>query len=217
MENENLLSGGENNTAPETEFSGEQEATIPQPPEGSEIGSGITLKFNKELREIPYSEAVTLAQKGLKYDSIMPEWERLKALAKKSGKSIADYLSATEQSQNAALREQLILECGGNEAAADRLLAFENSAEPAGQLLELKREFPEIEGLDALPEGAKQLCDSMALSPLNALLLYNHRVAREAAQAYKKQQSAAQSSLGSQNSHRINDSAEDEFIRGLWA
>lgn len=215
MENENLLSG-ENTNLPEIELSGEQEVTIPEAPENSEQKTGITLKFNKELREIPYGEAVVLAQKGLKYDSILPEWGRLKVLAQESGKSIADYLSQAEKSSLNARREQLLLECGGNEAVADRLLELENAAGTSGQLLELKREFPEIESLEALPDGVKALCEDLSVSPLNAMLLYNHRAARAAAEAAAKQHSAASSSLGSQNTHRMIDSADDEFVRGLW-
>ena len=216
MENENLLSG-ENTVSPEKELIGQQEDTTPNAPENSEERVGITLKFNKETREIPYSEAVALAQKGLKYDSILPEWGRLKALAQKSGKSITEYLSLSEEQALRSRREQLVLECGGNEAAADKILALESEADTSGQLLELKREFPEIEGLDAMPDGAKALCEDLGVSPLNAMLLYNHRVARAATLAAAKQQSAASSSLGSQNTHRMLDTADDEFIRGLWS
>ena len=40
----------------------------------------LEIKFNKELIQLDRDNAVTLAQKGMKYDSIKEEYERLKAL-----------------------------------------------------------------------------------------------------------------------------------------
>lgn len=216
MDNENLQAAEQPDSAAEN-LENEQQATTPDTALSHSEQEGLTLKFNKKEQKIPYDEAVALAQKGLKYENILPEFSRLKALARKSGKSIADYLTAAEESALGIRKAELLAACGGNEEAASKLLMLENAENPTGELVALRREFPEINSLSELPEGVKELCDSLGLSPLNGLLLYNHRKARIALETVQKQQAAYAQSVGSQNSHPIKDSGEDDFIRGLWS
>ena len=68
-----------NNAAlPETEenLPTEDTATIPAADSASE--AFLEIKFNKEIVGLDRETAVTLAQKGMKYDSIAEEYERLK-------------------------------------------------------------------------------------------------------------------------------------------
>ncbi len=68
-----------NNAAlPETEGNLPTEDTATIPAADSESAAFLEIKFNKEIIELDRERAVTLAQKGMKYDSIAEEYERLK-------------------------------------------------------------------------------------------------------------------------------------------
>lgn len=70
----------------------------------------LTIKYNKESRNLSQDEAVELAQKGMNYDRIYSQYEALKqyegldkeleALAKANGMSIADYVANLKEVQN---------------------------------------------------------------------------------------------------------------------
>ena len=48
----------------------------------------VPIKFNKEIKEIPLSEASALAQKGMKFDLISEEYKTLKKLSQKNNKTV---------------------------------------------------------------------------------------------------------------------------------
>lgn len=76
MEQNEILTG---EVLPKTETEKENEngqATIPAA-EGEETAF-LEIKFNKELIKLDREKAVTLAQKGMKYDSIFEDYEKLK-------------------------------------------------------------------------------------------------------------------------------------------
>lgn len=80
MEEKEILTG---EVLPETEsiVTNEGEATIPDA--ASEEAAFLEIKFNKELVKLDRENAVTLAQKGMKYDSISEDYERLKNQSQK--------------------------------------------------------------------------------------------------------------------------------------
>lgn len=69
---------------PETERETLQEnGAVTIPAEKGEADTFLEIKFNKELIKLDREKAVTLAQKGMKYDSISEDYERLKSLTNK--------------------------------------------------------------------------------------------------------------------------------------
>ncbi len=67
---------------PETEITDlQKEATTPLTASREE--PFLQIKFNKELIELDRETAVSLAQKGMKYDKISEDYDRLKGLAEK--------------------------------------------------------------------------------------------------------------------------------------
>ncbi len=80
MEEKEILTG---EVLPETEsiVTNEGEATTPDAT--SEEAAFLEIKFNKELVKLDRENAVTLAQKGMKYDSISEDYERLKNQSQK--------------------------------------------------------------------------------------------------------------------------------------
>ncbi len=73
--------------APQTEEENLQKggATTPDAPSPEE--AFLKIKFNKELIELDRETAITLAQKGMKYDKISEEYDRLKGLASESDRT----------------------------------------------------------------------------------------------------------------------------------
>ena len=65
----------------------------------------IEVKFNKETKKIPLSEAVNLAQKGMKFDMLSPAFEKLKGLSKNAGLTVDGFIS---QLENQSHRTQLL-------------------------------------------------------------------------------------------------------------
>lgn len=97
----------------------------------------IRIKYNGEMIDLPLSEAVVLAQKGMNYDHMLSEREResaaLSRMAAEAGLSLGEYLSLVEE-RGAAVDPQ--------EAAWRRLLTS----------------YPDIE-IEQLPAGFFQKID----------------------------------------------------------
>lgn len=185
-----------------------------------EKAAGITLKFNKEIREIPYEEAVVLAQKGLKFDKISAEFDRLKQLAVKSGKSISEYITEIESRELSERRSQLLEGCAGNEELTDHILSLEKEAKNthSDALAQLKEEFPEINSTEDLPDEVRESVELLGGNLLTAYLLYNHRQRRAAEISSLKQQQSREASVGSQQRYAAeNTGGIEEFIKGIWS
>lgn len=181
---------------------------------------GLTLKFNKEIREIPYDEAVTLAQKGLKFDKISGEFERLKNLAVRNGKSIGEYISSIEENELSLRKAKLLEGCAGNEELAEHILSLEKSvgAKENDDFSILQREFPEIKSADDLPDEVKENVELLGGNLLSAYLLYEHRQAKLSKEARLREQISRQASVGPQQSHAVESVGSlEEFIKGIWS
>lgn len=188
-------------------------------PESTTHLPNVTLKFNKEILEVPYDEAVTLAQKGLKFDKISPELERIKNLAGKKGMSIGDFLSEIENSETAARREQLLESSGGNEELTEHILKLEEQSKIKNDSLEsLKREFPQIKSSEDLPDEVLEQLDLVGGNMLSAYLLYLHRQNLLSEESRLRQAQNRATALGSQQKNAPeNTSSNEEFIKGIWS
>lgn len=204
--------------AEEQSLTVECEGTTPsaQTDEGSK--KGITLKFNKEIREIPYEEAVELAQKGLKFDTIRSDFEKIKSICAKNGKSVSQFITEIENEQIELRRKQLLESCAGNEELAEHILSLENEKKVGDNgLSELTAEFPEIKSLEDLPQEVLDSVELLGGNVLSAYLLYSHRQARSAQASLIKQKQSSISSVGSLSSGaKTGSSADDEFIKAIW-
>ncbi len=208
-------------TEPQVKAENSNESPTDTTPETTrEKTPGLTLKFNKEIREIPYDEAVVLAQKGLKFNKISGEFERLKNLAAKSGKSIGEYISSIEENELAVRKAKLLEDCAGNEELAEHILSLEKtdrSKENDGFSI-LQREFPEIKSADDLPDEVKETVELLGGNLLSAYLLYEHRQAKLGKEARLKQEISREASVGPQQSHAKESAGSlEEFIKGIWS
>ena len=104
----------------------------------------IPIKFNKETRNLTLEEATTLAQKGLKFESIEKEYNLLKQLALRENKSIPLYIAELDRRYNEEKKQSLTEKCGGNEEIAEHILSLENEKKAGDGFDELTSAFPEI-------------------------------------------------------------------------
>ena len=183
------------------------------PAEGSAKSAFLEVKFNKETRKLTSDEAVTLAQKGMKFDLISANFERLKELSRLSGKSVGDYLDTLEQTRRETRLKELTEDCGGNEDAARRLLDAEAPKDDG--LSEFRAEFPDV-GEEEIPDEVKTAANEKGTGLLLEYLLHLHRQRVAAANELLRRKETAEKSLGSLSSGTVADQVRAEFIKGVW-
>lgn len=179
------------------------EEAIPNP----EQAKGIEVKFNKQLRRLSESEARDYAEKGMKYDSLIPVLNRLKELYPDSSMSLgqlADNLFK-EKEEKARLAEQAA-ENGGRQ---DRLTA---------QFLELKAKFPEI-SIREVPKSVIELSLKGEIPLYYAYLGYLHDEESKAARSQFSAQKAKDAAAGELNDapDRLSSPEIAAMLRGIWA
>ena len=177
----------------------------------------IPIKFNKEIRQLDISEATTLAQKGMKFDLISGDLDRLRLLAQKSGESVTDFITLLEKQRNEVRMKEILEECGGNEQIARRLLDAEEVKEQKSDLDEVSAYFPHIKQLSDLPQAVVEKASLTGENLLNCLLRYRLDAENKERALKSEQRAAAASSVGSlKNSGGGIDAVNAEFLRGLW-
>lgn len=179
------------------------EEAIPNP----EQAKGIEVKFNKKMLRLSESEARDYAEKGMKYDSLIPVLNRLKELSPDSSMSLgqlADHLFK-EKEEKARLAEQAA-ENGGRQ---DRLTA---------QFLELKAKFPEI-SIREVPKSVIELSLKGEIPLYYAYLGYLHdeesKTARSQLSAQKAENAAAVDLNDAPD--RLSSPEIAAMLRGIWA
>lgn len=184
-----------------------------KPQSDSADSAFLEVKFNKETRKLTSAEAVTLAQKGMKFDLISANFDKLKNLSKLAGKSVGDYLDGLETARRENRFKELVEDCGGNEDAARRLLDAE---EPKGDdLAEFRAEFPEISE-EKIPDEVKTAAEEKGTGLLLEYLLYLHRQRNAVDSELLRRKETAEKSLGSLSAGTVTDPARAEFIKGVW-
>lgn len=178
----------------------------------------IPVKFNKEVKNIPLSEATDFVQKGMKFDLISEDYKRLKNLAASGGRTVCDYITLLESQENSKRYEKLLEECGGNETAANRILELEKGNSPEYDFAELKESFPEIENKDMLPREVLQRVELSGGNILDAYLRYMLKSERERQRILNDRERAEMSSAGSQSKNEGLglDAAANQFLKGIW-
>ena len=71
-----------------------------------EEGVAISVKFNKEIKNLTAAEAATLAQKGMKFQMIEDDFLKLKSIAGKHNKSVPEYISDLERQESEQRRKR---------------------------------------------------------------------------------------------------------------
>ncbi len=200
----------------EENMTSEGEETKPQISDG---GIKIPIKFNKEERELSLEEATTLAQKGLKYDMITPEFDRLRILAQHNGKSVGEFLSMVEGNLRKEHRDEILSKCGGNEEFTDNFINMEEKLlGDDGQIKELKEFFPEISGYDELPKEVIARSREKGSRILDEYLRYLHTLKMQKKASEEKEKDVKKHTLGSLKTEDTGavDPVRNMFLKGLW-
>jgi len=192
------------------------EATIPNADEPvNDTADFLEVKFNKEITKLDRQSAVAFAQKGMKYDLVSADYERLKALSKNSGKSVSDYLLMLEGREKNEQIEKLLNQGLEERELVDRVLQLKEETK-TDELSLLKAEFPEICDEEQLPCEVKTAAQTKGTGLLFEYLLHEHRAHRAAEEEKQRQRVSAKASTGSLSENNRPNSFEAEFIKGLW-
>ena len=212
MDNESL------NSLPQT--GGEEINETPaeedtRPTAGKEIF--VPVKYNKEIRNLALDEAAVLAQKGLKFDAISEDYENLRRIASKSGKSVPEFILELDNDRTEARKKELSDKCGGNGEMAEYIIGLEKGGEGDMGFKELNKYFPDIKEPSDLPETVVENAVMKGTMLLDEYLRYRLDAKREAARASAERQNAAKAGIGPQTDRGSAVNPETaEFLKGLW-
>lgn len=208
------------------------------PPEGTDAPAEqeeaappvIHAKYNKQERAYSLDEARPLVEKGLKYDAIKADYDRLRYFAKSLDIGVPDLVERLMKSADDKMYSDILKECDGNETAARQLFAYRKNerdqkfaryqeedarqeaedAEAAGreltqrlakEYLELSREFPgQFAQFQDVPQAVVNDAVRRRIPLLDAYLRFQHRETVKTQRAKSQQADAKQSSAGSMSS-----------------
>ena len=205
MTDEIITAQPEAEIAAETELaetSAQSEAATPS----SEQERGIEVKFNKQLRHLSESEARDFAEKGMKYDSLIPVLNRLKELSPDSSMSIAQLVAHLfkEREERASMEQN-----EQNEGRQNRLTA---------QFIELKSKFPEI-NIREIPKSVIEQSLKGEIPLYYAYLGYLHgeRLKAERSSVAQEKASAAATGGLKDSPDRLSSPEIAAMLKGIWA
>lgn len=202
----------------------------------SEPAPFLTVRYNHADKGLTESEAITLAQKGMAYD---PLYESLQRAAALKGVDIKTFISSAEREAEEKYRAELEEKYGEDSEAIDALMEIYRSKKEktineaksntenqkrekqeiletrlANEFVELKKEFPEIEKFEDLPNSVKtEAAEGKDL--LFAYLKHKHQENKKIEASKAKQQVVAKSSVGSLQSAE-KEGAFDALMQGLY-
>lgn len=184
------------------EMSVQSEEAIPS----DEQKGGIEVKFNKQLRRLSESEARDFAEKGMKYDSLIPVLNRLKELSPDSSMSIAQLVDHLfkEREERASMEQN-----EQNEGRQNRLTA---------QFIELKSKFPEI-NIREIPKSVIEQSLKGEIPLYYAYLGYLHgeRLKAERSSVAQEKASAAATGGLKDSPDRLSSPEIAAMLKGIWA
>ena len=191
----------------ENTFSQGEEDTTPNTPDNNAF---LEVKFNKETKRLTIEEATTLAQKGMKLDQISEELGILQSLAKEKGVGLKDFVHALKNE-----REKTRLELLKERYSDDTELAEILSGVEADEVRELKELIPEIRE-ELIPQEVKRAAEQSGKGLLLEYLLYEFKRNKAQQNETARQEASRAQSLGSLSSGGAENTADAEFLRGLW-
>lgn len=191
----------------ENTFSQGEEDTTPNTPDNNAF---LEVKFNKETKRLTIEEATTLAQKGMKLDQISEELGILQSLAKEKGVGLKDFVHALKNE-----REKTRLELLKERYSDDTELAEILSGVEADEVRELKELIPEIRE-ELIPQEVKRAAEQNGKGLLLEYLLYEFKRNKAQQNETARQEASRAQSLGSLSSGGAENTADAEFLRGLW-
>ena len=178
----------------------------------------IPVKFNKEVKEISLQEASNLAQKGMKFDIISEDYEKLKNLALSENKSVSEFLGELISNKKNERIENLTKILGGNKDMAEHVISLEDKETNINSDLdEVKKYFPKIKGDEDLPGEVVEASKLKGTNLLNEYLRYLLKERLNLDKVIDNQNKTQGLSLGSHINSQTEENPETiQFLKGLW-
>ena len=202
-------------TEKKTDGQGEHKTNAPEKT-GGEVT--VPVKINKVIKNLTLEEVSSLAEKGMKFDIIVKDYEKLTALANKRGISVSKLIDIIGEEDVKLRKAQLLEECAGNEKIAEHILNLETkSGENNDDMEELREYYPQFENIEQLPDAVIEAVKLKGTKPLDEYLRYCLQEERVRKEHEKNRRAAEDSGIGPQ--HRTGaakDPVNAEFLRGIW-
>ena len=206
----------ENNTAPKVdENMSVQKDTINSSTEKEII---IPIKFNKEVKNLTVSQATELAQKGMKFDLILKDYEVLKRLSKAFGKSVPEFLCQLEREYYNKRYNELLDICK-DEKLAEHVMGLEQKAagKSDSSFADIMFYFPKIKSKEDLPQEVIEASELKGTLLLDEYLRYILESKKRLEDIEKNRKNIEGASVGSQGNRKSAVTPEAaEFLKGLW-
>lgn len=199
----------------EPEIETDSEKSMPD----SENRVVIPVKFNKEIKELTLEEAANLAQKGMKFELILKDFNTLKELSAKAGKSVTLFLEDMKNAVYCERKAALTEKCGGDTELAEHIISLEKEGVTVSDMgfSELQEFFPQITEKEDLPQEVIEASMLKGTLLLDEYLRYRLAEELRTKEALKKQKHCENISIGSQLNRKGSDNPETtEFLKGLW-
>lgn len=205
MTNDTLIAQPEATTECEAETA---PASVSEDAIPNEKEEGIEVKFNKQLRRLSLSEARDFAEKGMKYDSLIPVLNRLKELSPDGSMSLsqlADHLFEEKEKRASDAQE------------AEELFGRQNRL--TAQFIELKSKFPEIGGIRDVPKSVIEQSLNGDIPLYYAYLGYRHEQEQKARLAEQSSEKAKAATAGNLKDAPDTLSSPEiaAMLKGIWA
>lgn len=181
--------------------------------------STVKVDFDGETKEFTQSEASLLASKGIRYDMICEDFERIKQIAQNRGCDVAGLISSLENEQENQRKEELLKKCSGDTALVEHILELEKSGNDTDlRFDELKEQFPDIKDISQLPKEVTAAANERGTAVLDEYLRYLHKMELAREEADLSSTLAENSAVGSQADSQMSgyDPTKTEFIKGIW-
>lgn len=168
---------------------------------------GIEVKFNKQLRRLSVSEAREYAEKGMKYESLIPVLDRLKELSPDSSMNLAqlaDHLFKEKEEKDKLVQQE------ENDGRHNRL---------AAQFIELKAKFPELSSIKDIPKSVIEQSLKGDIPLYYAYLGHCHEEELKAFRAKLADTKASDAATGelADAPDRLSSPEIAAMLRGIWA
>lgn len=178
----------------------------------------LSVKYNKEIKEIPLDEAALLAQKGLKFDAVSPCLERLKKLACVDGLNMSDYISSLEKQAALKKAKQLMENCENEGELIEAIADMKESDSPYPYGFDELKAMTGITDVSQLPEEITEKAALLGRNIFDEYLRYNFKKEKEKSESLKAAANAAGKSIGSQTAKSGPgfDPVTARFLKGVW-
>lgn len=227
----------ETDTTPSVE---ENETKADTTAEEQKTEEPFVVRFNHADKELSREEAISLAQKGLKLDSMAEMLNDLNYYSALRGKNSHEAIKDLIENAESEYKKGIVEKYGEDNDIVDMMMerfradnkqkyeafkeaekakedAAKNTIEErvADEFIELQKEFPEIADLQKVPKDVlKDAYNGKNL--MDSYLRYMHKESKKIASAKQTAQSNAEASAGKMAGEaEKTDSFMDAFLRGL--